>query len=62
MRDINDNERLNYDESNRYLEAEQDCTRGLNLHPTNVKALWRRGIARRALGRVTEARNGKVES
>ncbi|KAI9317232.1 hypothetical protein BX666DRAFT_1943668 [Dichotomocladium elegans] len=39
-----------------YLEAEADCTRGLALQATNVKALWRRGMARRALGRSEEAR------
>jgi Flp pilus assembly protein TadD len=43
----------------RFLEAEKDCTRGLQLQPKNVKALWRRGIALRELGRINEARKGK---
>jgi hypothetical protein len=41
-----------------YLEAEKDCTQGICLQPKNVKALWRRGIARRELGRINEARKG----
>lgn len=41
-----------------FLEAEKDCTRGIQLQPKNVKALWRRGIALRELGRVNEARRG----
>ncbi|KAL0077072.1 hypothetical protein F4703DRAFT_1882038 [Phycomyces blakesleeanus] len=39
-----------------YLEAEKDCSRGLQLQPCNVKALWRRGTALRELGRFEEAR------
>lgn len=42
----------------RFLEAEKDCTRGIQLQPKNVKALWRRGIALRELGRINEARRG----
>lgn len=42
--------------TNSFLEAEKDCTRGIQLQPKNVKALWRRGIALRELGRVIEAR------
>lgn len=41
-----------------FLEAEKDCSRGLQLQPKNVKALWRRGIALRELGRMNEARKG----
>ncbi|KAF9294353.1 RNA polymerase II-associated protein 3 [Linnemannia elongata] len=40
----------------RFAEAERDCTLGLKLDSKNVKALWRRGIARRSLGRVDEAK------
>ncbi|KAG9071162.1 RNA polymerase II-associated protein 3 [Linnemannia hyalina] len=40
----------------RFAEAERDCTLGLKLDNKNVKALWRRGIARRSLGRVNEAK------
>ncbi|GAN10168.1 RNA polymerase II-associated protein 3-like isoform X2 [Mucor ambiguus] len=42
--------------TNSFLEAEKDCSRGLQLQPKNVKALWRRGIALRELGRMNEAR------
>jgi Flp pilus assembly protein TadD len=42
----------------RFLEAEKDCTRGIELQPKNVKALWRRGIALRELGRISEAKRG----
>ncbi|KAG0177103.1 hypothetical protein DFQ29_005239 [Apophysomyces sp. BC1021] len=41
---------------NKFLEVERDCTQGLQLQPQNVKALWRRGIALRELGRTEEAR------
>ncbi|KAF9347747.1 hypothetical protein BGX26_000795 [Mortierella sp. AD094] len=41
----------------RFVEAERDCTLGLKLDSKNVKALWRRGIARRSLGKVDEAKN-----
>lgn len=40
----------------RFEEAERDCTLGLKLDSKNVKALWRRGIARRSLGSVDEAK------
>lgn len=40
----------------RFFEAEQDCTLGLKLDSKNVKALWRRGISRRSLGRTEEAK------
>ncbi|CAG8555374.1 11947_t:CDS:2 [Acaulospora colombiana] len=39
-----------------WVEAESDCTLGLLLHPGNVKALWRRGIARREMGSLEEAK------
>ncbi|KAF9199917.1 hypothetical protein BGZ49_009903, partial [Haplosporangium sp. Z 27] len=40
-----------------FVEAERDCTLGLKLDSKNVKALWRRGIARRSLGKMDEAKN-----
>ncbi|KAF9289434.1 hypothetical protein BGZ68_009343 [Mortierella alpina] len=39
----------------RYSEVERDCTLGLTLDSRNVKALWRRGIARRFLDNLDEA-------
>lgn len=42
------------------MEAEKDCSRGIQLQPKNVKALWRRGIALRELGRINEARKGNI--
>ncbi|KAI8082578.1 uncharacterized protein B0P05DRAFT_537577 [Gilbertella persicaria] len=50
------NRAMAYLKINSFLEAEKDCTRGLELQPKNVKALWRRGIALRELGRIEEAR------
>ncbi|KAF9115924.1 hypothetical protein BGX27_005806 [Mortierella sp. AM989] len=41
----------------RFVEAERDCTLGLKLDSKNVKALWRRGIARRSLGKIDEAKS-----
>ncbi|KAF9363425.1 RNA polymerase II-associated protein 3 [Mortierella sp. NVP85] len=40
----------------RFTEVERDCTLGLELDNKNVKALWRRGIARRSLGKPDDAR------
>ncbi|KAH7885126.1 hypothetical protein F5I97DRAFT_1882676 [Phlebopus sp. FC_14] len=37
-------------------DAERDCTNALTLTPKNVKALFRRGHARRALGKFEDAR------
>ncbi|KAL5035511.1 hypothetical protein BDV3_005417 [Batrachochytrium dendrobatidis] len=34
-----------------WVKAESDCSLGLEIQPKNVKALWRRGIARRELGK-----------
>ena len=42
----------------RFKEAEQDCTNALVLHAKNLKAAWRRGVARRGLGRLDDARQG----
>ncbi|KAK4511239.1 uncharacterized protein ATC70_012453 [Mucor velutinosus] len=50
------NRAMAYLKTNSFLEAEKDCSRGLQLQPKNVKALWRRGIALRELGRMNEAR------
>ncbi|KAL7335862.1 hypothetical protein PS15p_201278 [Mucor circinelloides] len=50
------NRAMAYLKTNSFLEAEKDCSRGLQLQPKNVKALWRRGIALRELGRHNEAR------
>lgn len=50
------NRAMAYLKTNRFLEAEKDCSRGIQLQPKNVKALWRRGIALRELGRINEAR------
>lgn len=38
-----------------YTEAEQDCTAALQLDPSYVKALHRRGTARKQLGKFLEA-------
>ena len=42
----------------RYAEVEHDCTIGLKLHPSNAKAFWRRGVARREQGKLNEAKQG----
>ena len=42
----------------RYREAEQDCTQSLKLSHSNVKALWRRGVARMKLRRFADAKQG----
>ncbi|GJJ73831.1 RNA polymerase II-associated protein 3 [Entomortierella parvispora] len=39
-----------------YTEAEADCSLGILLDKKNVKAHWRRGIARRSLGRLEESK------
>lgn len=43
----------------RYEDAERDCTKVLALSPKNVKAFFRRGQARRALGNLDDARDRK---
>ncbi|KAI7896485.1 uncharacterized protein EV154DRAFT_492453 [Mucor mucedo] len=50
------NRAMAYLKLNKFLEAEKDCTRGIQLAPRNVKAFWRRGIALRELGRFNEAK------
>jgi Flp pilus assembly protein TadD len=54
---INDDDKdvLNFNH-NRYAEAETDSHSGLLLDPKHVKGLYRRGIARRHLGKLEEAR------
>ena len=43
----------------RWDEAEADATKTLELCPRNSKALFRRGRARKELGKWDEARVGK---
>ena len=43
----------------RWDEAEADATKTLDLCPRNLKALVRRGRARKELGKWDEARVGK---
>ena len=43
----------------RWDEAEADATKALELCPRNLKALLRRGRARKELGKWDEARVGK---
>jgi tetratricopeptide (TPR) repeat protein len=44
----------------RFSEAEADCSTTLKLEENNVKAWWRRAIARREQGKLTDALNGKA--
>ena len=46
----------------RWDEAEADATKTLELCPRNLKALLRRGMARKELGKWNEARAGKGSS
>ncbi|KAL2917942.1 hypothetical protein HK105_202356 [Polyrhizophydium stewartii] len=55
------NRALAYLKMKRWTEAESDCTHGLSMQPKNVKALWRRGIARRELGKLEEAMAAVLE-
>ncbi|KAH8547883.1 hypothetical protein BGW37DRAFT_509078 [Umbelopsis sp. PMI_123] len=50
------NRAMAYLKSERFVEAERDSTIGLKLQPQHVKALFRRGMARRQLGKLAEAR------
>ncbi|CAI2186949.1 18465_t:CDS:10 [Funneliformis geosporum] len=50
------NRAMAYLKLQKWEDAELDCTIGLMLHPDNTKALWRRGIARRELGKLEEAK------
>ncbi|KAI8821101.1 uncharacterized protein EV422DRAFT_567428 [Fimicolochytrium jonesii] len=50
------NRAMAYLKLNRFAEAEADCSQGLNSDPKNVKALWRRGIARRELKKLNLAK------
>lgn len=42
----------------RYAEAEEDCTKAVGLDSTYSKAFARRGTARVALGRLSDAKAG----
>ena len=46
----------------RWDEAEADATKTLDLCPRNLKALVRRGRARKELGKWDQARAGKDSS
>jgi hypothetical protein len=46
----------------RWDEAEADATKTLELSPRNLKALFRRGKARKELGKWDQAREGKDSS
>ena len=46
----------------RWDEAEADATKTLDLCPRNPKALFRRGKARKELGKWDQARRGKYSS
>ncbi|KAJ3076264.1 RNA polymerase II-associated protein 3, partial [Quaeritorhiza haematococci] len=39
----------------KWSDAEEACTKGLGIDSKNVKGLWRRGVARRELGKLDEA-------
>ena len=43
----------------RWEEAEADATQTLDLSPRNMEALFRRGLARKGLGKLDQARKGK---
>ena len=53
---------ISTDFSFRWDEAEADATKTLDLCPHNLKALLRRGRARREVGKWDEARVGKDSS
>lgn len=42
----------------KWTEVESDCERGIELDAKNVKAYWRRGIARRNLNKLADAKKG----
>ncbi|KAG2186118.1 hypothetical protein INT43_002556 [Umbelopsis isabellina] len=50
------NRAMAYLKLEKFAEAERDSSSGLLLQPNHVKALYRRGIARKQLGKLTEAR------
>ncbi|KAJ3184804.1 RNA polymerase II-associated protein 3 [Gaertneriomyces sp. JEL0708] len=50
------NRAMAYLKLQRWADAEADCTTGIALDSKSVKAFWRRGIARRELNKLTEAK------
>jgi len=44
--------------TNSFKEAEQDCTKALELERNNLKAVWRRATARKELGLLDQAYEG----
>jgi tetratricopeptide (TPR) repeat protein len=44
--------------SDRYQDAERDCTTALSIQKDNLKALYRRGLARKGLGKYEDAVKG----
>ena len=42
----------------RWEDAEADTTKTLDLSPRNLKAFFRRGLARKGLGKLDQARKG----
>jgi tetratricopeptide (TPR) repeat protein len=44
----------------KYDNAIEDCTKALAMDSKNVKAAWRRGLAYKELGKVTEAQKGSI--
>ena len=44
--------------STRYKDAEKDCTIALELAAGTIKALYRRALARKGLGRIQDATTG----
>jgi hypothetical protein len=43
----------------KWKEAEDDCHQCIELEPKNIKAFYRRGIAKREQGLLKEALSGK---
>jgi hypothetical protein len=46
----------------RWLEAESDATKALELDPENMKGFYRRAIARREQGKFAGVREGTAHS
>ncbi|GAB5587364.1 hypothetical protein Unana1_02264 [Umbelopsis nana] len=56
------NRAMAYLKVERFVEAERDSSSALLLQPKHVKALFRRGMARRQLGKLAEAKADLEES